>query len=86
MTAVFLVGIQRGGWCILTGYLSAIALHTLVNSTALFTQIGVLPEGIAQLTFLLDFFLAVLLLVWLLRRTKPQPGGANLPTNPQNAS
>jgi hypothetical protein len=86
ITAVFLMGIQRGGWRILTGYLSAVVLRALVNSTALFSQIGVLPKGIWQPAYLLDFLLAVVLLFWLLRRTKPQKGGANLPINPQNAS
>jgi hypothetical protein len=86
ISAVFLMGIQRGGRRILAGYLSAVALHVFVNAAAILTQIGVLPESLVQWSFLLDFFLAVLLLIWLLRRTKSQPGGTNLPIDPQNAS
>ncbi len=85
MTAIFLMGIQHGRWHILTGYLSAILLHSLVSSVALFTQVGMLPADVAQWIILLEFLLALLLLAWLWRRAGPTRK-AILPTNPQNAA
>jgi hypothetical protein len=86
MSALFLLGIRRGGWRILTGYLAAVGLHALVKSSALFTQIGVLPQGAARILFYLEFCLAVLLLAWLWNRAKAQPVKIIRPTSPQNAS
>jgi hypothetical protein len=86
MTAIFVLGIQQRGWRILAGYLLAALIHTLINSSALFLQIGVLPLVDAELILLGEFLLSIGLLVWLWRYFKDPPAAITPPTDPQSAS
>ena len=78
--------VTQRGRRILTGYLAAIFLHTLFNSTALLAQIGVLAITIAEAALLFDFLLAIGLLIWLWHWAKEQPPEVTLPTDPQSAA
>ncbi|MFP4343482.1 MAG: hypothetical protein ACLFU8_02205 [Anaerolineales bacterium] len=59
MTALFTYGLARGWLEGLAGYAAAVGFHALINSGALFYQLGLVKAGIAQIPYLATIFLLV---------------------------
>ncbi len=68
MTAIFVLGLQRGGRWAIFGYLGAVELHALFNVGAMLYQLGVVPATVAVLSVYSDFVIALLIFATLLQR------------------
>jgi hypothetical protein len=71
LTAIAASGWQRGSWRLLWGYLSAVALHLLLNAGAILAQVGVIGIGLASLTMPLALGPVVIVFEILRRRAHP---------------
>ena len=67
MTALVVLGLQRGKWWVLLGYLAAVAVHGLLNLGALLLQLGLI-SGWASYLLLVVTVAVVLLLFEVLRQ------------------
>jgi uncharacterized membrane protein len=75
LTMIVVVGLWRGGWRALAGYLAAVLLHLLVNLGAILYQLDVLPAAAAGLSLLAA--LVVLAIIFERLRRQSATGGAD---------
>jgi uncharacterized membrane protein YhfC len=68
MTAIFVLGLQRGGRWAAFGYLGAVGLHALFNIGAMLYQLGVASLTVAALSVYGDFVIALLIFATLLQK------------------
>jgi uncharacterized membrane protein YhfC len=69
LTMLVVVGIWRGGWRILGGYLAAVLLHLLTNLGAILYQIEVIPAPAAGLSLLAALILLAIIFEHFRRQT-----------------
>ena len=68
VTAIFVLGLQRGGRWAVFGYLAAVGLHALFNVGAMLYPLGVVPLTVAALSVYGDFVIALLIFATLLQK------------------
>jgi hypothetical protein len=69
LTMLVVVGLWRGGWRILGGYLAAILMHLVVNLGAILFQLKVIPAGAAGLSLLAALIILAILFERFRRQT-----------------
>ncbi len=79
MTAIFLSGLQRGGWWAWTGLLGAISLHALVNAGPMLYQLGLMAVWAVSLWEVAMFILMAYLFERLRRNVMPKLSAVQAP-------
>lgn len=72
LTMLVVVGLWRSGWQALSGYLSAVTIHLLMNLGAILFQLDVIPASTAGLSLLVALILLAVLFERLRRQTTRQ--------------
>jgi uncharacterized membrane protein YhfC len=72
LTAVLVIGIQRGGRSILYGYLAALGLHLFLNAPTVMYQVQWISYGLYNLSILIPFIVLAVIFEWM-RRVVREP-------------
>jgi hypothetical protein len=72
LTMLVVVGIWRGGWRALGGYLAAVLMHLVVNLGAILYQLDVIPAGAAGLSLLVALIVLAIFFERFRRQTAAQ--------------
>ncbi len=72
LTMLVVVGIWRGGWRALGGYLAAVLMHLVVNLGAILYQLDVIPAGAAGLSLLVALLILAIIFERFRRQTAAQ--------------
>lgn len=67
MTAVLVIGLQRGGRFILFGYLASLGLHLFLNAPTVFYQFQWIPYELYNLSLLIPFIIMAVIFEWIRR-------------------
>jgi hypothetical protein len=79
MTAIFLLGLEQGGWRVAAGFLGAISLHALTNAGPILYGFGLIAIWAASLWEGGAFILAAYLFEMLRRKVTAQSGAVPVP-------
>ena len=72
LTAVLVMGMQRGGWYILNGYLTALGLHLFLNTPTVLYQFQRISYELYNISIVIPFITLAVIFEWM-RRTTREP-------------